>query len=63
MSDYKETSPNIRVISLEKTGRELLELKVKSEAKIISLQQEVNALKQKKTNKKTNKSVKVLAEN
>ena len=55
MLDNKESSHNNQVISLEKTVMELLEFKVKSEAKIKSLQQEVNSLKQNKANEKTNK--------
>ena len=62
MLDNKETSHNNRVISLEKTVMELLEFKVKSEAKIKSLQQEVNSLKQNQANAKPNKYVNTLAE-
>ena len=63
MLELEETSPNNRVISLEKTVKELLEITVKLEAKIISLQLEVYSLKQKKTNEKTNNSAKVPSEN
>ena len=41
MLDNKETTNNNKVISLEKTVMELLEFKVKSEAKLKSIQQEV----------------------
>ena len=37
----QETSHNNRVTSLDKTVKDLLEFKVKSEPKIIGLQQEV----------------------
>ena len=63
MLDNKETSHNNRVISLEKTVMELLELKVKSEAKTKSLQQEVNSVKQNQASGKPNKYVNILAEN
>ena len=55
MLDHKETSHSNRVISLEKTVMKLLEFKVKSEAKISSLQQEVKSLKQNQENAKQNK--------
>ena len=42
---------------------ELLEFKVKSESKIKSLQQEVNSFKQNKAYEKTNKYVRLPAEN
>ena len=59
MLDNKETTNNNKVISLEKTVMELLEFKVKSEAKFVSLQQEVNSLKPNKSNENTNKYVKL----
>ena len=60
--DNKETSNNNKVISLEKTVMELLEFNVKSEAKFVSLQQEVNSLKPKKSNENTNEYVKLTEE-
>ena len=61
--DNKEVSQNNRIISLEKTVKQLLEFKVKSEEKITSLQQEVISLKQKKANETANKSDKSTVEN
>lgn len=61
--DEGESSQNNRIISLEKTVKQLLEFKVKSEEKITSLQQEVISLKQKKGNETANKSDKSTVEN
>ena len=63
MLDNKESSHNNKVISLEKTVMERLEFMVKSEAKIKRHQQEVNSLKENKSNEKTIKYVKLPAEN